>query len=221
LIDNISIAIASCLNNPERKEYLLRTIESLKTFLGDVEILVAFDKYGIDIKDIKCYTHNRGLGHSFNWGIMNASNPYILQMEDDWIINEQINKEEIIYDLNKQIEVINKNGGIFKLDFPPLVKENKWDSGYKDLKELDYVFFELKKSSSEIKWFLDYNSYFYSNHPHLKKKSIVESVGLFSENVPPPEVEIYMCKKYHESKERIFFIKKDIFIHIGEVRSRD
>ena len=217
---NLSVVIASCLNKPEREEYLYKSIESIRKYFGkDIEILIGFDKYGREIENTKCYIHDKGIGHSWNWGIKESKNEIILQTEDDWIMSNN-DISFIMENFEKRIEVIKNNGGMFQLDFINGIRLDSWKDGFKEFNEFDYKFYELNKPSLPISWWTDYRAYYYSNHPQLKIKSFIEKVGKYLEFSPPHEVEVNMCQKYHKSGERVFFSKFDTFIHIGEIPSR-
>lgn len=214
----ISIVISSCLNKEERKEYLLKVVCGLRIVFRDSEIIVCFDKYGeskIDGADV-CYTHNNGLGHSWNWGIKNSSNDFVLQMEDDWILKEKY--FGIFTDIvNNGIEVIKRFGGIFRLEN---MEKDWWTPGNTKKNIGNNCFFELNKPK-KVNWGNDYLMYYYANHPQLKSKNIhKDKIGLFLENSPPHEVESDMCKKFFDSGEKVFFIKENTFFHIGDIRSR-
>ena len=217
----ISIAIASCLNKPERKEYLLRQIDKInEVFDGkDVEILIGFDKYGEEIDGAKCYTHERGLGHSWNWCIQNASFDNVLQVEDDWVIElnqERLGSKEIFLEyLQNRIKVIDKFGGIFRFTN---TDDKFWSPG-KTKHVLDgYNFVEANRPS--VYKMNTWDMFLYTNQPHLKKKSLHDKVGYYKENVPVHEVEIDMCKKYFDSGEKSFMNDFFTIVHIGQAQAR-
>lgn len=219
---NISVVIASCLNKPEREGYLKKSIESIYKNMKNFEIIVCFDKYGKDIDGVKCYTHDKGMGHSWNSGIRNAENNLILQIEDDWVLevggrNEKNipNRESFFYHLENRINIVEKSDGLFKFTniddefWPPGKIKHDFD-GYK-CKEL-----RRPLTFNPLSW----DMYIYSNQPHLKKKSFHEDVGYYVENCPPSIVEIDMCKKVFNSNKNIFLSDFFTFVHIGVARSR-
>jgi len=220
----ISVVIASCLNKPERFDYLTRTVESIVENIPFAEILIGFDKnICIQMDGIVSHCHNEGLGHSWNWGLENSSYDYVLQIEDDWTISFSENckdKESLEYHIKKRISILERFGGIYKFDFPPNIKGNKWSPGFKTICFNHYDFFEQMKEESIKNWWTNPLIYFYTNRPHLKNKKIHKKIGLYEENVPPPNVEVPFCEKYLESKERVFYSDFDVFKHIGEVQSR-
>lgn len=214
-----SIVICSCLNNLERKNYLLKVYSSLRKVFPDVEVLIAFDKTGDEIEGAKCYTHNHGMGHSFNWGIENASNEFIFQMEDDWNIiydKNNINEETFRDKVFKRIEVIKEYGGIFRFtNLNPLW----WNGTFKEMNQNDYKFLEANRCEKKD-YYSGYNRYLYCNHPQLKHKDFHKKIGYYTEDCPPATVEIDMCEKFYNSTEPMFLEPFNVFGHIGVIQSR-
>ncbi len=223
LMNNVSIVICSCLNKPERLEYLNECISNIKKLLGEnVDILIGFDKHGTEIEGAKCYTHNKGMGHGFNWGIQNAKNEYILQIEDDWIIeigggNERFlpNLDALHYHISNRIKILEKYDGIFKFTH---LGDDHYKSGKVELNFEDYKFLEWNKPE-EYK-INTWDIFRYSNQPHLKRKNLHEEIGWYKEEVPPHEVEEDMCRKLQLSDKRVFSCPFFTFIHIGTESSR-
>jgi len=219
----ISIAICSCLNKPEREEYLKRAIDSIRgVFEDDVEILIGFDKYGKEIDGATCYTHERGMGHSWNWAIQNASNEHILQIEDDWTIEvgggnmpTMPDKESFFYYLNNRISVLDEFGGIFRFTN---TDDQFWSPGKTEHVLNDFKFTESNRPN-EFK-IGTWDMYFYTNQPHMKKKGLHNDVGWYVENEPAHVVEIDMCRKFYNSGKRSFLNPFFTLVHIGHVQSR-
>ena len=219
----LSIVVCSCLNKPEREDYLKRNLDKIYEVFQNsgipFEILIGFDKYGKDIDGARCLTHDKGMGHSWNWGIKNAQYDYILQTEDDWAIKTDQDRvpdiETFLYLLKKRMQVIDKYNGIFRFTY---TDDEFWSSGKKQMNDFDYDFLELNKPK-EYKNFT-WDMYYYTNHPHLKKKNLHEKVGYYLENEPPHMVEIDMCEKYFNSGERTFVSPFFTIVHIGSVQSR-
>lgn len=221
----ISVVISSCLNKPERFDYLKRTVESIVENIPFAEILIGFDKnVCIEIDGIISHCHNKGLGHSWNWGIKEASYDYVLQMEDDWeiVFSEKCkNKKELCYHIEKRIDILENLGGIYKFDFPPPIRRNIWHAGFTKVNNFNYLFFEQKRSLKISDWWKDPQIYLYTNRPHLKNKKVYKEMGEYEENVLPPVVEVFACKKFFEARGKAFFSDFDLFKHIGDVKSRE
>lgn len=217
-MNNVSIVICSCLNKPARVEYLDKCVENINQVFGpDMDILIAFDKYGKEIDGARCYTHDHGMGHGWNWGIKNAKNDLILQIEDDWIVEIGGNNEKEIptlerfyYHLGNRIKVVNQFGGIFKFTF---INDEYYPSGKTPQEYEGYNFLEYNRPQSYVN--NTWDMYYYANQPHLKKKKLHDKVGYYLEDAPPEKVEIDMCKKYYDSGERVFACPFFTFIHIG------
>lgn len=211
-----SIVIASCLNKPEREIYLTKVLEALRKSFPKVEILIAFDKKGKIIPGCRCYIHNKGLGHSFNWGMKNASNDLILQMEDDWII-----LDELFKNIQTWIKVVSTQGGNLRLTHP-VPKE--WIPGKTEIKMDGTVYYELNKPRIPEHWKCidvnNWNIYYYSNHPHIKNRKIHDKIGYYIEGASVPDVEIDMCIKYLRGNEPTFLSTSWEVTHIGNVSSR-
>lgn len=213
--NTISIVMSSCLNKEIRKEYLTRSIKSIRENLGnDIEILIGFDKFGDTIDGCKCYTHEKGLGHSFNWGISNAKNDFVLQTEDDWIIG--VDKDIFVNDLKNKIKILNEFGGFFKFTN---LDDKEYRAGKKQLEYNKYEFLEWNKTNRFM--FGTNNMYRYSNQPHIKKRNFHDDIKhYYVENKPPNVVELDMCYKFQISNNRVFSYPSSIFLHIGDESSR-
>jgi glycosyltransferase involved in cell wall biosynthesis len=211
-----SVVIASCLNKPERENYLIKTVEAIRKAFPKVEILIAFDKKGKTIPGCRCYTHNKGLGHSFNWGMKNASNDLILQMEDDWIV-----REELVNNIQTWLKIVSTQGGHLRLTHPI---PREWIPGKTEKKIDDTVYYELNKPRIPEHWkYIDVNNwniYYYCNHPHVKNRKIHDRIGYYAEGVSVPEVEIDMCIKYLKGNEPTFLSTNWEVTHIGNVSSQ-
>ena len=220
----LSVCICSCINRPERGDYLKRCVDSLNDVFSDrgIEILIGFDKYGTEVDGAKCYTHENGMGHSWNWAMENASFEDILQIEDDWIIQiagpniENLpEKKDFFHYLDNRISVLNKFGGIFRFT---CTDDKFWKPGKTKHTLNGFDFIEANRPDEFRMGTWD--MYLYTNQPHMKKKDLHESVGYYKENAPAHEVEIDMCRKFHASGKKVFMNPFFTLIHIGEVQSR-
>lgn len=219
----ISVSICSCLENPERIKYLEKCVSSIRDNIPNVEILIGFDKKGIEIDGAVCYTHNRGMGHSWNWAMKKASYDYVLQIEDDWRIEigggnkEYIpTRDSFLEKLKNRIKVLDKYDGIFRFT---CVDDQFWKCGKTKIELDKYNFLELNRPSSYV--FNSWEMFYYSNQPHLKGKHLHDHVGYYIEDSPPHAVESHMCQKYWESEYKIFMEQFFTLVHIGVVSARD
>ena len=71
--NNLSIIISSFLKVNERLDILKRVIINLRDYFPKSEIIVLFDKFGVDSLEgvDKCITHNKGLGYTFKFDFSN------------------------------------------------------------------------------------------------------------------------------------------------------
>jgi glycosyltransferase involved in cell wall biosynthesis len=220
----ISVAICSCLNHEEREEYLKKLIDSIHSlFDDDVEILIGFDKFGKEIDGARCHIHEKGMGHSWNWCLQNASSDYILQTEDDWEIligganiENLPDKNSFFHYLENRMLVLDESEGIFRFTN---TADEFWKPG-KTKRVLDGGFEYLEANRPELFKMNTWDMFLYTNQPHLKKKGLHEKVGYYLENAPPHEVETDMCQKFIENGGRSFMNPFFTMVHIGEKQSR-
>ena len=232
---NFSIIIASYLGGKfegdiERLDVLTVTVKNLRFYFPEAEIIVMFDKVGVEKvegADI-CITHQNGLGYSWNKGMELAKNEYILQTEDDWIIQKRnrpgtLNEDTLFIQdyIDKCFDFIdqNKNScirldkGVFtNLPKNPLTYEKIDDNIYKyNIPSEDLV----KKNP--------WSMYYFCNHPQIKHKDINKIIN-YKENCSPYEVEINICHSWRKLKLDVFYISMidkgdELFTHIGGTTS--
>lgn len=253
----LSIAIAGCLRIPERIAYLRSTMTALLYHFPDADYLIGLDNTSDDMgKEVekeypmaRVKTHTQGLGHSWNWGIQQAKNDVVLQMEEDWLCTHCWNKDKD-NDLTQKIEYgirkINEGANIvLKLDngmgigAPP---KSPYQPGWTEYEKCPLTgkqVYELNKPKPKD-WYKGWNPYFYSNHPHLKHKRFHAIVGWFSEkqqilaelrpyytasaaiNHVVPRTEFDMCRKVILHPEtRMLFYNNTSFVHSGVVSVRE
>lgn len=227
----ISIIMASCLNSPEREEYLEITLDSLRKSLlkafPDAEIIIAFGTYGKEVDGCRCYTHcDHGLGHSYNWGIKNAKYEWILQLEDDWRYRlndpgpECISPEVLRAYILNYMDVLRLHGGVFHLNDRDCSHHTWYKAGDRAMMlENGFIYRELNRPITEPNWRHDLNMYYYNNGPQLKHRSLHDLVGWYDEDTKPPYVEENMCKTYYDSGQRVFFNNVWMFGHIGKKKA--
>ena len=201
---NISIVISSCLLNQGKFNCLIEVINNLKYFLPNSEIIIGFDNIGPndfqqkllnEYTNIIYFIHTKGLGFSYNEGIRLSKQNIILQIEDDWIIDNKYLKTEKdvkilllkcckILSMN-EISCVKLDGGMFDeiggSDGYPLgwVRHQ-----YKD----EFIYYEYNlptKEEMKNNWWLHYA---FSNHPHLKLKNCVIKYP-YPENIDPGTLE--------------------------------
>ena len=223
---NISIIIASYLRFSERLEILKRTIQNLRKYFPLSEIIVLFDKFGVEnLDDVdKCIIHNKGLGYSWNYGIKIAKNDYILQTEDDWVLktfittnitNDLINKSFKLL-INDKVKCVRMDGAMFDI----IGGSNGYPLGYekKQYEDIEYYIYNIPtdKDIEKNGWL----KYYFCNHPHLKiREKLLDFKYL--ENDRPNKVETQACLNWRQNKYNCAYISlfnkknKSYFKHIG------
>lgn len=212
--ENISVCIAGCLLIPERIEYMEKSISSFVRFLPKAEYWLGLDR-GIGVPDgwldqfpvdINVNVHNRGLGHSWNWGYKNATKKFILHSEEDWAVLEPQNFQKIF---SGAMDVVDKHDGIFRFDN---MCQDFWKPGWTPQREGEFDYFQLNRPPNLNGW----NLYYYSNRPHLRRNGLSGRLGLWNpENVPPPDVETQMCRDYYGTNQPVNFFNRTLIGHIG------
>jgi hypothetical protein len=193
--DIFAIHIASCLVDKSRAIYLKTLLEYLTEYFSDINIYIGFDIIGLehnngkillDIikknKNIHCFTHTHGLGYSWNYPWTLHNSKIILQIEDDWKI-DNFTKKNLTYILDN-----------YELDQPLLFSMNTYGDNVNILVNHDK---HCKKLDTDL--YEDKNIHIFSNHPHLETRSFRNIISKHPENTPPPDVEItYInnCSKF-------------------------
>jgi hypothetical protein len=235
---NISIIIASCMKIKGKKGCLFEVIKNLKCYLPNSEIIIGFDQEGLNIQDftelpdtsnITFFNHNRGLGHSWNYGTQIAKNNIILQTEDDWIIhNLNIDKPDKLKDhLFQSLKILLKDiNSCVRLDggmFDEIGGNSEYPLGYKEeiLNGFKYYKYNLPnlKELEDNYWL----KFAFCNHPHLKFKETTIKFP-YIEKINPGELENNYSFNWVKQGLNIYYIKinenknnldKNIFKHIG------
>lgn len=225
----ISVCIASCLIHYEREVYLDKCVTSIRKEFPDAEILIAFDKVGKGVPGCKSYVHQKGLGHSWNWGMQEAKNDIILQTEDDWVTEadflghgygELAAKAGRAQFMSTQDPLL-----ITRLDNVTNADMVKWYyPGWKEIgKYNDYqprTMVEMNKCRIE-EVTNGFNQYFYCNRPQFKNRKVHEAIGWYPEDVTVPNVEIVMGRRFIAYPgTRVVAYNHNSFVHVGNVQVR-
>jgi hypothetical protein len=225
----LSVCIASCLIHPSREEYLNKCISSIKKDFPNAEFLVAFDKVGKEIPGCKTYVHQKGLGHSWNWGMQEAKHSLILQTEDDWVTEAEFlghGYGELAAKVMRAKTMSSQDPLLItRLDNVTNADMAKWYyPGWREVMKVnDYqerTFVEMNKCSlPDI--FRGFNQYFYTNRPHFKMRKFHELVGWYPEEVSVPRVELdYGRHVIATQGTRVVAYNHNSFVHVGSVQVR-
>lgn len=224
---NITIAIASCLIKPEREQYLHKAIKTIRAEFPDAEFLIAFDKKGTDIPGCKTYTHDKGLGHSWNWCLQNASNTLVLQTEDDWsteaaylgVAPGELRAKAVVaqHMIDQDALVITRLDNVAN---PDMIK---WYYPGWVVRETNLVGRDILELNKCLPHDIGrgFNQYFYCNRPQFKHKDFHKTVGWYPEGVTVPTVEVVMGRQVIETPgTRVVAYNHNSFVHDGAVQVR-
>jgi len=199
--NHISIVISSNLQNKEYLGVLTKTIQNLRNYLPNSEIIIGFNKEGIpsvDGADL-VFTHNQGIGYSRNHGIEIAKNNLILQLEDNWII-DNVNGPEFYKIISKAVTILSKDQkSIIRLDNG----YKKYPLNYNTHNNfITYYSYNLPNQDD-----IDNHIHIYSVYPHLKLKKFAQEFK-YLENIGPLEVESKYSQEWCKSKYNIYVIEE-------------
>jgi len=171
------------------------------------------DRMGFD--QVLTGLSNRGLGNNVNKGLLEVNSPYVLLLQDDWIL---VNKN-CIADAIKILDTDPSVGMIRFYGDPegfPLVKKEINGLAYW---VADHLSLEYKESLSNTP-----RHRVYSDTPHLRRSTIHTTiVGYYSENGGMEECE--MDYENRVDNQNHFFVaflsgvRNDCFIHTGKDES--
>ena len=241
---NISVVISSCMVDINRKYCLFRTVKNILFYLPNSEIIICFDKKGLNIDEfienkitnIKLINHDRGLGHSFNYGSQVSKNNIILQIEDDWIIQNKniLNKTDFKNLLFKCLLVLKEDKqSCVRLDgamFDEIGGSNSYQNGYTALTNDKFNYYKYNlptKQQMDNNFWLHYA---FCNHPHLKlKENVIKNP--YPELCNPGELENKYSTEWILKRNNVYFVpindeciyplgtmgsgNRNIFKHIG------
>lgn len=242
---HISVIISSCLVNYNKIKCLFEVLRNINFYLPNSEIIIGFDKKGPNEQDIETinkfkniyyFEHDKGLGYSFNKGNEIAKNEYILQTEDDWIIQNPLLKtyEDFKNLLSKCIKILEiDESSCVRLDggmFDEIGGSMGYPLGYQKLNfNNDFFYYKYNLPTDEQMKENNWLKYAFCNHPHLKKREITIKLP-YPENVDPGFLENNYSINWIEKLNNIYYVavneeiifplgiyngKRNIFRHIG------
>ena len=165
-----------------------------------------FDKYLLSER-------NQGMGANTNKGLVAASGEFILQLQDDWKCCEQSNFIE------SSIELMRERADVSMVQL--------WRAA-------NFTYpseYHISTSGKKARIFMDYPGmvnegtgfYIYSDRPHVKRSTVMRSVGLYSESIRSVlEVEEEYCRRFEQcADQRVAIIEGlgNVFVHTGEQES--
>lgn len=137
------------------------------------------------------YLHNEraGIGVAKNYALEVAfeQSPYVLLLEDDWLLKQPL-------DLEPYVRILQEDTNVGMIRFGYLGSEHetleaRYRRGLPDMPW--FTFWELKRGS---------DVYVYSGQVSLRHKRFYDTVGLHKKNDTPGEEELDMCKRYNATE---------------------
>ena len=164
---------------------------------------LAFDQYLLSER-------NQGMGANTNKGLLAANGDYVLHLQDDWTCSGPSDFIE------SGVELMGERPDVCMVQFWRVA-----DFPYPSI-------FHLSASRKRARIFLDFPGmvsegkgfHIYSDRPHLKRRSVTATVGLYSETIRPvAEVEEDYCNRFEQcADQRVGIIEgyDKVFKHTGE-----
>lgn len=133
---------------------------------------------------------NRGLGHNLNKGQDAVQTDYTLYVQEDFIpkpLFVQRLRESLVYmDENQSLDIVRYYAYI------PYPYQKPYADGFS----------EMQFSP----WALNYNKvYYYSDHPHLRRRSFFDKFGRYAEGKSVDKTEYQMCVSFLQNKGKGLF----------------
>ena len=200
LLKEAFYAFISGTNYPREKLELILCDDGSPEFMQEEIRNIPFDKFLFS-------KENNGLGANSNKGIQNACGEYILQIQDDWILNGNPN---YLYFGIKIFEEYN--------DIALIRYRLGREFNYSEIRTCTMPYIKVKILSRDNREEL----FLYSDNPHLKKASFHHLLGPYLEGKKMELTEIDMCKKFLNKREwnsAVIDSCENIFSHIGAQES--
>jgi glycosyltransferase involved in cell wall biosynthesis len=149
-------------------------------------------------------SENRGMGNNTNKGIRAAAGAYILQLQDDWECGGPRDFIEAALDLLEERSDV----ALISL-WEPLVgplERRKLNSG-----RIAQIYTNRKEWRSNV------CEYVYSDRPHLKRRTLHETLGFYLEGKAVDKVELDFCRRFEKASaaNAAFIEGYSCFTHTG------
>jgi glycosyltransferase involved in cell wall biosynthesis len=136
---------------------------------------------------------HKGMGNNFNAGIKAANGDYILHLEDDWELQDDLGHTII-----SSIHFLEKHEEVDMVRLSPLQKmdpEKVLTPFSTNIEESDYKKIQNTKET-------------YSNNPHIKRQQFHDINAYYKENCSPSESELAFCDfSYNKNASSTFAVK--------------
>jgi glycosyltransferase involved in cell wall biosynthesis len=161
-----------------------------------------FDKYCLA-------KENKGMGANQNQGIEAADGEYILHLQDDWSLlfaSDFLEKGIELFEQDRRIGLIRFWGGESNLQQFKKIPQS--------IPGINYYLLQGDQTLESQ----EASAYVYSDRPHLKRRSVHDQVGLYTEEkIPVLKVELNFCKRFEESGIGVAVLEgyEELFDHTG------
>lgn len=218
----VAILLLTYRNTPERTDYAVATVKSLRDDLvydgprrwhiadnGSEPEHVAAIRAELDpyYEHVTAHSERCAPGRSWNLGLLACyeHTDYILVMEDDWTLKHE-------FDITPYVHLLEHEEGVGMVRFGTLTVGMKMDV-------VGYYGRHYLRMSKRVQ-------YAFSGNPHLRHRRLNKIVGLYNENIRPSpgDVEIDFDHRFRQQDQVDIVRPADlpgwgVFQHIGSVQS--
>jgi glycosyltransferase involved in cell wall biosynthesis len=151
---------------------------------------------------------NRGIGHNTNKGIRAATGAYLLHLQDDWECGGPRDFIDVALDLFQERSDV----ALVRLrePFAGPHESYKMHSG-----RTAHIY------AHRTEWRSTTGEYTYSDTPHIKRRTLHETIGLYREGKPMHKVEMDFCRRFEKQNvaKAAFIDGYSCFRHTGSAAS--
>lgn len=212
---NLTLLITH-FNRSQSLERLLNAVKSYRLSFAEIivsdggskdEHLNAVKKLQTDFKFTLLTTAvNKGLGNSINVGQDAAKTPFILYIQEDFVPTAAFGKV-----LANGMEIIEQEPEwdivrFYSFPWAPFPYLKPYKDGFSKM-----VFSLLPWYSNHVKF------YYYSDHPHIKRKTFPDKFGRYIETLNGDVTELGMCRTFLKRNGKgIYYVNfKELFEHVN------
>ena len=145
---------------------------------------------------------NKGLGNNINKGQSQVQTPYTLYIQEDFFPKEKFKGV-----IEAAIQLMEKSNDIDIVRFYAYGR-------YPYLRPYSEKFYEMKFSLT-LPGYKKF--YYYSDHPHLKRRSFIDKFGRYAEGYNPEQTEYRMMMSFLQNKGKgiFYYDHKELFEHFN------
>ncbi|MDR6561623.1 MULTISPECIES: glycosyltransferase family 2 protein [unclassified Arcicella] len=136
---------------------------------------------------------NKGLGNNLNKGQDAVVTPYTLYVQEDFVPSAIFPTH-----FEDALRFMNEDKSLDMVRFYAYIQ-------YPYLKYFDKGYSEMLYKP----WYLDYHKiYYYSDHPHLRRRNYFEKFGRYAEGIKGDRTEYRMCLAFIQNKGKALFFNE-------------